>query len=168
MTTLPTVEYFEQDKFTELISKIHKEINKTKKEIYFKEIAKDIIKSTDVLDSVREGPSVNEIQGVPFDLIGLKNNDLYIIELKGSDQNLNFPSEVQLARMEKVINQAKEINIELKPLLLQINLQYRFYCIWQSDFLVNRFKSINKKLGMARKIEPIIEWIKERFPNVKE
>jgi hypothetical protein len=70
--------------------------------------------------------------------------------------------------MEKVINQAKEINIELKPLLLQINLQYRFYCIWQSDFLFNRFKSTNKKLGMARKIEPIIEWIRERFPTVKE
>jgi hypothetical protein len=52
MITLPTIGNFDQDQFAELISKIHKETNKTKKEIYFKEIAKDIIISTAVLDSV--------------------------------------------------------------------------------------------------------------------
>jgi hypothetical protein len=166
MKTPPDVGYFAHDEFAELISKIHTGKNKTKKEVHYKEIARSILKSTGIADSIIDGPSVTQMQGVPFDFIGFKNSDVYIIELKGSDQNLNFPSEVQLRRMEDLIEQLKvKYQIELKPLLFQINLQYCIYCICPCEFLLNRFKSTNKKLGIARKIKPIADWVKTKLPD---
>ena len=161
MKTYPKIGYFDRNKYIDTISLLHKEKNKTKKEYYFKKIAKDIIISESLTDNIHEGPGISQIQGVPFDFIGQKKNDLYIVELKGSDHNLNFPAEVQLVRMEKLINEAKKKNIALTPLLLQINLLYCFYCIWSAEFLFNCFKWIDKKIGSSRPIEPIVEWIDE-------
>lgn len=164
MKALPDIGYFGLDEFPDLILKIHKEKNKTKKENHYKVIARSIIKSKTLVDSIIDGPSATEMQGVPFDFVGMKKNDIYVIELKGSDQNFNFPSEVQLRRMEDLINQMKEkYQIELKPLLLQINLQYQIYCLWPGEFLLNRFRSTNKELGIARPIEKIMDWIREKI-----
>jgi hypothetical protein len=161
MKAYPKIEYFDRYKYIATISSIRQEKNKTRKEYYFKNIAREIILAESIMDDVQEGPDVNQIQGVPFDLIGKKQNNIYIIELKGYDRNFNFPGEVQLVRMEKLINLAREENIELKPMLLQINLAYCIYCIWPTDFLLNSFLHTDKKLGSSRLIEPIIEWIKE-------
>src|SRR4030042_4001762 len=117
MKTSPEIGYFDQNRYIESISLIHKEKNKTKKEYYFKKIARDIIISESITDNIYEGPSINQIQGVPFDFIGLKKNDIYIIEFKGSDHNLNFPKEVQLVRMAKLLIEA---NIALFLMLVKI------------------------------------------------
>lgn len=161
MNNFSKVGYFDHTKYSTDIELIHNEKNRTIKEKYFKEIAKDIILSETITDKIFEGPNVKQIQGVPFDLIGVKGNDIYIIELKGSDQDLNFPKEVQLVRMEKLIAQAKKQNIILKPLLFQINLKYCFYCIWPAEFLANCFKYVDKRLGTSKTFERIVRWIEE-------
>jgi hypothetical protein len=167
MNINPEARFFDKVNYNNLVSLIHNEQNKTVKERYFREIAKQIIITHKILNEIYDGPGVKEIQGVPFDLIGWKGKDIYIIELKGSEQDLNFPKEVQLVRMESLINLARKENIELKPLLLQINLKYFFYCLWPTEFLLNCFKYTDQKLGSARPIKTIVDWIKISIQKLK-
>ena len=151
-----TVNTFDKEIYSGLIEKIKIEKNNSEKEKYFTEIAKDILEK-ESFSSIKQGASIHDFKGVPFDLMAIKNNRLSLIELKGSMSSFNFSSPVQFSRLNLVIkglaNHKKKI--KCNPYLLQINLTYGIYQIFGEDFYEQIFTQISRDGEVKTKTENI-------------
>ena len=99
------VSNFDSKKHFKNILEIENAETNIAKEIFFKKIARDILKKKH-FEKITEGPSPSKFQGVPFDFIALKDGDLSLIELKGSRNTFNYSSEVQYSRLFQVVENA--------------------------------------------------------------
>ena len=170
---------FDRKKHLKTIGKIKSGIPPIAKEPLFKKIALDILKK-EKFEKITDDPSIDKLKGVPFDFIALKEQNLSLIELKGSAGTFNYSSELQFARLFHVMSELKkrQIKREIKTFLLQINLNFNVYQMLDPEFYsiifnkINKdvvFKKMNKKLGYKTPIVPIVDDIikKMRGKGVK-
>lgn len=153
---------FDRKRHSRSIEKINNAHSGIEKELYFKNIARHIL-SKEGFDNVTTGPSTSQFQGVPFDFVAMKKGALSLIELKGSMNTFNYSSEVQFARLYHVVTELKKREIQTSIFLLQINLNYSFYQILNSEFYDIVFSRIDKTLGLKRPILPIVDDIIKRM-----
>ena len=157
------VSNFDSKKHFKNILEIENAETNIAKEIFFKKIARDILKKKH-FEKITEGPSPSKFQGVPFDFIALKDGDLSLIELKGSRNTFNYSSEVQYSRLFQVVDTLKKKDIKkVNKFLLQINLDYSLYQLLDANFYEIIFKNIDKEKGKKRPIEPIVNDIISRM-----
>ena len=164
---------FDGKKHLKTIGEIGSGITNIAKEPLFKKIARDILKKQN-FEKITEGPSINDLKGVPFDFIALEKGNLSLIELKGSVNTFNYSSELQFARLFHVVSELKkrQIKRDISTFLLQINLNLTVYQLLDSKFYSVIFKNINKaivfkemngKLGYKTPIVPIVDDIIKRM-----
>jgi len=158
------VSNFDRKKHLKTIEEIERVRTNIEKEPFFKKIALDILKK-EKFEKITEGPSPSQFQGVPFDFIALKNDQLSLIELKGSKDTFNFSSEVQFSRLfqvENILTNEKGIK-KVSKFLLQINLKYSLYQLLDTNFYKIIFQNIDKSAGTKRPIYPIVEDLIKRI-----
>jgi hypothetical protein len=116
----------EPGRHLKIIEQIEKATNNFTKEIYFKKIARHILRR-EGFTKITEGPSMSEFQGVPFDFIAIKNWVLSLIELKGSAESFNYSKEVQFARLYQVVNELKKRRIRPRPHIFLLQINFKVY-----------------------------------------
>jgi hypothetical protein len=157
---------FKKEDYASEIDKIKSTKVKVKKEPYYQKIAKDILSINHEFQNVIDGAGCHKIKGVPYDILGNVDRQVAIVELKGVQRGFNFPSDVQLARMRNLIKRFKDkYNIDLVPYLIQINLDYGIYCLWDRDFLSHYFHQISEDTGKSTPIEPAVDKTYELIIN---
>ena len=77
----------------------------------------------------------------------------FIIEFKGSLENLNCPGETQKKRLQELLARIEGLNVAL----LQVRLRHSDYRILYNDELKSLFD------GNPAPLEPIENWLKERI-----
>jgi hypothetical protein len=109
-----------------------------------------ILKKYEDFRKVERGP---DFAGTPFDLFGYKRSEPYIIELKCSLNNLQYPGEIQKKRMKELLKNIHGLHVAL----LQLNLkksEYRMFYDDQMDLLF---------YGSKMPLAPIEDWIRGRL-----
>ena len=157
-----TVGSFEKARYSVEVRAILASSDGSEKETHFDKIAVPILVD-EGFENVVSGPSVLELQGVPFDFIAIENGTLALIELKGSKDTFNYSSHVQFARLHHVVGELKSRGIDCSTYLLQINLEYALYQILGADFYSMIFNRIDEALGRVRPIAPIVDEIITRM-----
>jgi len=113
-------------------------------------IAKKILEKQEDFNDIKPGP---DSAGTPFDLFGFKNNKPYIIEMKCSLNNFNYPGEIQKKRMQELLRSIKGLHVALIQLKLKKG-EYRIFYDNQMDLLF---------YGSKMPLGPIEKWIKKRL-----
>ncbi len=148
----PTPKIFDISKYNDIIAGLHVNMPELEIEHLSEIVVPDILKNYEGFGFVEKGPN---FRGTPFDFFGIKNQMPYIIEYKASLNNFNSPGETQKRRIQEVLKIVDGLHISL----LQVKLskgEYRIFSNEEMDFLFH---------GRKAKLEPIIEWIKERVPK---
>ena len=89
----------------------------------------------------------------PFDFLGFKNDEPFMVEFKGLLENFNSPGETQKKRLQELLAQIEGLNVAL----LQVRLRNSDYRILYNDELKPLFD------GNPAPLEPIEDWLKERI-----
>jgi len=106
-------------------------------------------------------------QSVPFDFIATRDQKLALIEMKAAEDDSNYSSVVQFARLLGVSKKLEEKKTTPSLFLLQINLKYRVYQILTQQFYELVFRGakeiIEKKPEIGRKqtIKPSLKAIED-------
>ena len=146
----PKAKEFDSDPFKDILAGLRINIPKKKLEKIGTMIATDILKTYEGFKKVEEGP---DFQGTPFDLFGFKKGIPYIIELKCSMNNFQYPGETQKKRMQELLVRIDDLGV----VLLQLKLRKSQYRIFYDDELNLLF------YGRKAPLEPIEDWIRKRM-----
>jgi hypothetical protein len=146
----PKVKKFDSRKYKNIINKLTETTPGMEIEKSCKEIAIDILQNYESFERIEEGP---KFRGTPFDFLGFKDKNPYIIELKCSLKSFNTPIETQKRRMKEILYRINNLSVAL----LQIKLRKSEYRI----FYHKDMESILKIRGAP--IKPIIKWLKARI-----
>jgi len=138
---------FDTEKHEKIIRKLRPHMDFIEFEKLCCPIAKDILENYEGFEKVDEGP---QFTGTPFDFLGFKNGEPYIIEFKGSLNYFNSPGETQKWRMKELIGSIEG----LKAALLQVKLKKGQYKILYNDEMDILFK------GAKAPLEPIEKWLR--------
>jgi hypothetical protein len=112
---------FNRRLFLREIESIEKNKLFSAQETYYRQIANNILSKLEGFEKVEEEKSGNK--GVPFDFIALYDNELRLVELKGSQKYFNKPDKTQIARLNKILKDIKHDNFTIKAYLFQIILR---------------------------------------------
>ena len=148
--------HFNPDQFKYEIESIHKLNNYVKQEIFYRKIGVKILSELEGKKQVKEANS--KMKGVPFDIIFKHNDEIGLVELKGSKNFFNKPDNVQFARLKIIIDALSKGNYQVKPYLLQINLSKSVYRLHDRDDLLIWMKTDDPNLGLKTPIIKILEY----------
>jgi hypothetical protein len=120
-------------------------------------IVMEILKSEgfEVLKNANEeGPKYKwKFSNPPFDFLGYKSGEPYLIEFKGSLSSVHTPGETQKRRLQELLAKIYGLHVAL----LQIKLssgKYRILIDGEMDKLFN---------GPQRSLDPVENWIREKI-----
>ena len=115
----------------------------------FRPVARHILLKLESFGNIVDGPNY---QGTPFDFLGKKDGQIYLIEMKASKSYFHLPKETQKIRLKEIRRKIPGLKIAL----LQINGSESAYkMLYNEDY--------EKLLRTKRaSYDKIIEWIKER------
>jgi hypothetical protein len=145
---------FTRDDFRNEIESIQNTRVFSEQEKYYRTIAKGILHKIPEFVNVTEEKS--GYKGVPFDLIFLNNNEIGIVELKGSKKYFNFPDNTQFSRLKIIIRDFHFENFELKAYLIQINLDKSKYIIYGHKEVLGLIENIDINLGQKTPTQNIL------------
>jgi len=146
----PKTKEFDPKLFSNTIKSLHRRTPFNEIEEKGVGIAIDIIKKYEGFKKIENGP---KDPGTPFDLFGFKNKQPFIIEMKCSLNNFNYPGEIQKNRMQELLRNIKGLHVALIQLKLK-KAQYRIFYDNQMDLLF---------YGSKMPLGPIEEWIRKRL-----
>jgi len=146
----PEPKEFDPKLFSSTIERLNRRTSLKKIEEKGAEIAKKILEKQENFTDVKPGP---DFAGTPFDFFGFKNKKPYIIEMKCSLNNFNYPGEIQKKRMQELLRNIKGLHVALIQLKLKKG-EYRIFYDNQMDLL---FYGSKMPLGL------IEDWVKKRL-----
>jgi hypothetical protein len=149
----PKPKTFDSGKYNEIINSLREDTPGYEFERACIPIVLDILQNKENFTNIEDANEAKDFHNPPFDFFGVKNNEPYIIEFKGSLNNFNSPGERQKQRMQKLLGKVNELNIALLQVKLR-NSQYRILYNEQMDLLFD---------GRESPIEPIVKWINEKI-----
>ncbi len=148
--TPPEAKDFDPKPYSQILTKLNKRTPNKILEEQGTKIAVDILKKYEGFKKVKRGP---DFAGTPFDLFGYKRSEPYIIELKCSLNNFQYPGEIQKKRMKELLKNIKGLHVALLQLKLKKS-EYRIFYDDQMDLLF---------YGSKMPLAPIEDWIRERL-----
>ena len=157
-STIPKVKYFEISKFSHIISKLTDTMKGKEFESHCHDVVVDILTENEGFEVITDANEAQDFTNPPFDFLGFKEAEPYMIEFKGSLKQFNSPGETQKRRLKELLNRIEGLNVAL----LQVNLasgEYRTFYNDQMDLFFD---------GKKMPIKPIEEWIKSRIREMKE
>ena len=146
----PSPKQFDSSKYEEIIGKLHINMSELEFERISEVVVPYVLETYERFSKVEKGP---DFRGTPFDFLGFKECQPYIIEYKGSLKSFNSPGETQKRRLQEILHKIEGLHV----VLLQVKLmksQYRIFYDDETDLL---FK------GKQAPIEPIVNWLNERM-----
>jgi len=146
----PLPKKFNISKHKKIIESLSENMDEIKFEKLCEPIVFDILENYEGFEEIEKGP---EIRGTPFDFLGCKEGNPFIIEFKGSLNRFNSPGETQKRRMQEILKHIKGLNIAL----LQVKLKKAEYRVFYSEDMNILFN------GGKAPIKPIVDWIKKRL-----
>lgn len=120
-------------------------------------IVLDILRNYEEFDKIIDANEVGGFHNPPFDFLGFKDDDPFIIEFKGSLEHFNSPGETQKGKMQELLKRIDGLNIAL----LQVKLKESVYRILYNEDMDLLFD------GKPIPIEPVVKWVKEQIKQRK-
>ena len=148
--TPPAPKDFDPKPYLQILTKFNRHTPNRKIEEEGTKIAVDILTKYENFKKVEKGP---DFAGTPFDLFGHKKSEPFIIELKCSLHNFQYPGEIQKKRMKELLKNVKGLHVALLQLKLKKS-EYRIFYEDQMDLLF---------YGSKMPLAPIEAWIRERL-----
>ncbi len=155
---LPQLKPFESSKYEEIINTLDKTTPGYEFEKACNPIVIDILKNYEGFDEIIDANAGGNFHNPPFDFLGFKNGTPFIIEFKGSLENLNCPGETQKKRLQELLERIKGLNVAL----LQVRLKNSDYRILYNDELKPLFD------GKPAPLEPIENWLRDRISSYNQ
>lgn len=150
---LPRLKTFESSQYEEIVNTLDKTTPGYEFEKACNPIVIDILKNYEGFDDIIDANARDNFHNPPFDFLGFKNGEPFIVEFKGSLENLNYPGETQKKRLQELLARIEGLNVAL----LQVRLRNSDYRILYNDELKPLFD------GNPAPLEPIEDWLKERI-----
>lgn len=150
---------FDMNLFSNEVLSIQKLNNYAHQEYYYRKIGISILELYSGYKNVIEFPT--EIKGTPFDIVIIQDNDIVLVELKGSLNYFNKPDKTQLARFQRIIQHLEPNDYQIKGYLLQVNISKLTFRIHDLIKIIEQLNFDNHKLGQKTPIENIIVKLNE-------
>lgn len=155
---LPQRKSFDNSEYEEIINTLGKTTPGYEFEKACNPIVIDILKNYEGFDQIIDANAGNSFHNPPFDFLGFKNGEPFIIEFKGSLESLNCPGESQKKRLQDLLKRIAGLNVAL----LQVRLKNSDYRILYNDELKPLFD------GNPAPLEPIEDWLRDRISSYSQ